>query len=114
VDGAVWEADGFAADDESGGGIFGGVALLRSAQAAGSLEGTVVAAKMHAMPVNDFCHDNVPVRANGQVQDPMYVWRVKPAAKSTHKWDFYEPVGIIDGADAYIPVAESGCTLTRS
>jgi branched-chain amino acid transport system substrate-binding protein len=87
---------------------------MRAAQAANTLDGTVVAEKMHAMPVNDFYHDNVPVRANGQVQDPMHVWRVKPVAKSTHKWDFYDPIGIIDGADAYIPVAESGCTLTHS
>ena len=93
---------------------FGAMHWLRSAQATGSLDGTVVAAKMHAMPLNDFFHDNVPVRANGQAQDQMYVWRVKPATKAAHKWDFYEPVGTIDGADAYIPVAESGCTLTRS
>jgi branched-chain amino acid transport system substrate-binding protein len=87
---------------------------MRAAQAAGTLDGTAVAAKMHAMKVNDFYHDNVPVRANGQVQDPMHVWRVKPEAKSTHKWDFYEPVGVIDGADAYIPVADSGCTLNHA
>jgi branched-chain amino acid transport system substrate-binding protein len=87
---------------------------MRAAHAAGSLDGPIVAAKMHAMPVNDFYHDNVPVRANGQVQDPMHVWRVKPTAKSTHKWDFYEPVGTIAGADAYIPVAESGCMLSHT
>jgi hypothetical protein len=44
----------------------------------------------------------------------MHVWRVKPTAKSTHKWDFYEPVGTIAGADAYIPVAESGCMLSHT
>jgi branched-chain amino acid transport system substrate-binding protein len=93
---------------------FGALHWLRSAQAAGSLDGTVVAAKMHALPLSDFFHDNVPVRANGQSQDQMYVWRVKPAAKAAHKWDFYEPIGPIDGTEAYIPVAESGCTLTRS
>jgi branched-chain amino acid transport system substrate-binding protein len=86
---------------------------MRAAQAANTLDGTVVAAKMHAMPVNDFYHDNVPVRANGQVQDPMHVWRVKPVTKSTHKWDFYDPIGTIDGTDAYIPIAESGCALTH-
>jgi branched-chain amino acid transport system substrate-binding protein len=89
---------------------FGALHWLRSAQAANTLVGTEVAGQMHAMPLNDFFHDNVPVRANGQAQDPMYVWRVKPVAKSTHKWDFYEPVGTIAGADAYIPIAESGCT----
>ncbi len=92
---------------------FGALHWMRAAQAANTLDGAAVAARMHAMPVNDFFHDDVAVRANGQVQDPMYVWRVKPAAKATHKWDFYEPVGTIDGAEAYIPVAESGYTLSR-
>ena len=87
---------------------------MRSAQAANSLDGTIVAAKMHAMPVNDFYHDNVPVRANGQIMDPMHVWRVKPSAKSTHKWDFYEPVGTIEAKDAYIPLDQTGCSLGRS
>jgi branched-chain amino acid transport system substrate-binding protein len=87
---------------------------LRAALAADSLDADAVAARMHAMPVSDFYHDDVPVRTNGQVQDPMHVWRVKPAAKSTHQWDFYEPVGTIEGKDAFTPLDEAGCALGRS
>lgn len=87
---------------------------MRSVKAAGTLDAATVAAKMHAMPVNDFYHDNVPVQANGQVLDPMYVWRVKASAKATHKWDFYEAVSTISGNDSFIPLAETGCTLSRS
>ena len=86
---------------------------MRSVKAAGTLDADTVAAKMRAMPVNDFYHDNVPVQANGQVLDPMLVWRVKPSAKATHKWDFYEAVATIPGTDSFIPLAESGCTLGR-
>jgi branched-chain amino acid transport system substrate-binding protein len=84
---------------------------MRAAKAAGSLDADVVAAKMRAMPVNDFYHDNIPVQANGQVLDPMLVWRVKPSAKATHRWDFYEPVATIPGKDSFIPLAETGCKL---
>ncbi|MDR3533623.1 MAG: ABC transporter substrate-binding protein [Rhodopila sp.] len=87
---------------------------MRAAQAANSIEADAVAAKMRAMPVSDFYHDNVPVRSNGQVLDPMYVWRVKPSARATHKWDFYEPIGTIEGKDAFMPLDETGCALTRS
>ena len=84
---------------------------MRAVQAANSLDGDAVAAKMHEMPVNDCCHDNTPVQSNGQVLLPIYVWRVKSAAKATHKWDFYEPITTIAGKDAFTPIAETGCDL---
>ena len=87
---------------------------MRAAKAAGTVDADTVAAKMRALPVNDFYHDNVPVQVNGQVLDPMHVWRVKPSAQATHKWDFYEPVATIEGRDAFIPLAQTGCTLSRS
>jgi branched-chain amino acid transport system substrate-binding protein len=87
---------------------------MRAAQAAGTLDADAVAAKMHAMPVNDFYHDNVPVQANGQVLDAMHVWRVKPKAQATHKWDFYQPVATIAGKDAFMPLDETGCKLDRA
>jgi branched-chain amino acid transport system substrate-binding protein len=87
---------------------------MHAVQAVGSLDADAVAAKMRAMPVNDFFHDNVPVRANGQVLDPMHVWRVKPSAKATHRWDFYEPVATIAGKDAFMPLDETGCKLPGS
>jgi branched-chain amino acid transport system substrate-binding protein len=95
-------------------GYSGAMHWLRAVQAANSLDGDVVGAKMHAMPVNDFYHDNVPMRPNGLVEDPMHVWRVKPVSKATHKWDFYEPVGVIEGKDAFMPLNETGCPLIRS
>jgi branched-chain amino acid transport system substrate-binding protein len=87
---------------------------MRAAQAAKTFDADIVAAKMRAMPVNDFYHDNVPLRPNGQVMDPMHVWRVKPSAQAAHQWDFYEPIGTIDGKDAFTPLDETGCPLGRS
>jgi branched-chain amino acid transport system substrate-binding protein len=84
---------------------------MRAVQVVGNLDAEAVAAKMRAMPVNDFFHDNVPVAANGQVLGPMYFWRVKPGARATHRWDFYEPVATIAGKDAFMPLEETGCRM---
>ncbi len=87
---------------------------MRAAKAVNSLDGEEVAKQMHAMPVNDFSHDNVPIRPNGQILDPMHVWEVKAPSESTHKWDFYKPVGEIPGPDAYMPLDETGCGFLRT
>lgn len=84
---------------------------MRAAQAAATFEANAVAAKMRTLPVHDFYHDGVPVQANGQILDPMYVWRVKPSARAAHKWDFYEPIATIPGKDAFMPLDETGCVL---
>jgi branched-chain amino acid transport system substrate-binding protein len=84
---------------------------MHSVQAASTLDADVVAAKMRQLPVRDFYHDGVRVAANGQLLDPMHVWRVKPTAKAKHKWDFYEPIATIDGPDAFAPIEATGCNL---
>ena len=84
---------------------------LTAVKAANTLDPDIVAAKMRALPVNDFYNDNNPVQPNGQLQLPMHIWRVKPAAKATHKWDYYEPIGDLAGTDAFTPLAESGCSM---
>lgn len=83
---------------------------LKAVTASKSLDGSIVAKTMRQTPVNDFFHDNTPISANGQLQETMHIWRVKGSAKAKGKYDFYEPVGDIPGTEAFIPVAESGCT----
>ena len=90
----------------------GALHWMRAVQAAGTLDADAVATKMRATPVRDFYHDDVPIRANNQILDPMYVWRVKAARPGAHPWDFYESVGTIPGKDAYIPLDQAGCSIT--
>lgn len=84
---------------------------LKAVKAAGSLDGEAVAAKMHAMPVNDFYHEDVHIEPNGRVAEKMYVWQVKPASPSQGKWDFYKPIATMSGAEATMPMAQSGCRV---
>ena len=87
---------------------------LNAVKEAGTLDPDAVATKMHAMPVNDFYHDNVRIEPNGRVEDAMYVWQVKPASESSSKWDFYKPVATMAGPDATMPPADSGCPLVHA
>lgn len=87
---------------------------LKSVKAANTLDGTAVAAKMHAMRVNDFFHQDVRIEPNGRVAEKMYVWQVKPASESKAKWDFYKPIATMSGADATMPMAETGCPLVHT
>ncbi|HEX5325350.1 MAG TPA: ABC transporter substrate-binding protein [Acetobacteraceae bacterium] len=87
---------------------------LNAVKAANTLETDVVAEKMHQTPVNDFYHTDVKIEPNGRVEDTMYVWQVKPPSESKHKWDFYKPVAKMSGADATMPLAETGCPLVRT
>ena len=85
---------------------------MNAAKTARTLDGDAVAAKMREMPVNDFYNEGTPVQPNGQLQLAVHVWRVKPASRAAHRWDFYEPISSLPGKDAFTPMAESGCTLT--
>lgn len=87
---------------------------LKAVKAAGTLDGTAVAEKMRAMPVNDFYDDNVVIQPNGRVAEKMYVWQVKPSSESKEKWDFYKPVGSMSGEESTMPMAETGCPLAKA
>lgn len=96
---------------QQAGGYAGVYHYLKAVKAAGTTETMAVAAKMHAMPVNDFYNTNVHIDVNGCVRHKMYVWQVKTPAESKHKWDFYKPVATLDGKDAFPPPDMFGCTL---
>ena len=84
---------------------------LKAVQSAGTLEGSKVAAAMHAMPVDDFEIKQAPIRADGQVMRPMYLARVKTPATSKGVTDIYDIIGEIPAEQVWRPLAESGCKL---
>ncbi len=87
---------------------------LKAVKEAGTVAGEAVAAKMRAMPVNDFYHEDARIEPNGRVAEKMYVWQVKPASESKGKWDFYRPVAVMSGDEATMPIAETGCPLVHT
>ena len=84
---------------------------LKSVAAAGTDDGTKVAAQMHAMPVNDaFTHD-VTIRADGRVLRDLYVTEVKTPSESKGPWDYWKVIATISGKDAWRPAKDGGCPL---
>ena len=83
--------------------------FLRAVQAAGTLEGPAVVAKMKATPINDFWSKDVQIRADGQALRPMYLMQVKTPAQSKSQYDIFNVQGEIAPADAWKPLSESAC-----
>ncbi len=86
---------------------------LRGVRAAGTDDGPTVAARMRAMPVNDFMSRNVAIRADGRVMRDMYVFSVKRPAESRGPWDYYRLVETMAGGSAFRPLADGHCPLVR-
>jgi branched-chain amino acid transport system substrate-binding protein len=84
---------------------------LRAVDAAGTLDGPAVVAKMKEMPINDFWSQNVRIREDGQALRPMYLMQVKSPAASTSRYDIYDIRGEVSPSAAWKPLSESACPL---
>jgi branched-chain amino acid transport system substrate-binding protein len=95
-------------------GTYGAVAhYLRAVEAAGTLDGPTVAARMREMPVNDFMTKNGRIRQDGRLIRDMYLFRVKSPEESKYRFDYYELLANIPGEEAFRPMEEGGCPLLR-
>jgi branched-chain amino acid transport system substrate-binding protein len=95
-------------------GTYGAVMhYLRAVEAAGTLDGPTVAAKMREMPVNDFMTKNGRIRQDGRLVRDMYLFRVKSPEESKYKFDYYELLATIPGEEAFKPMEEGGCPLLK-
>jgi branched-chain amino acid transport system substrate-binding protein len=86
---------------------------LKAVKALGSKDPDKVMAWMRANPINDFMSHNATLRIDGQVLRDMYLFQVKSPAESHGEWDLYKPIATIAAADAFRPLAESGCPLAQ-
>lgn len=86
---------------------------LKAMQAAGTDDGTVVAAKMRDLPVDDLITKGGKVREDGRVIRDMYLIEVKAPSESKGPWDYYKVQRTIPGDQAAIPLSESKCSLVK-
>lgn len=95
-------------------GTYGAVMhYLKAVQAAGTLDGPAVAAKMRELPVNDFMTRNGRIRDDGRLVRDMYLFRVKSPEQSRYKFDYYELLATIPGEEAFRPMEQGGCPLLK-
>lgn len=99
---------------ENQAGVYSSVlAYLRAVKAADSVEGAKVVAAMRQAPIEDPLFGTVTVRPDGRATHAMYVFRVKPPARSKGRWDVYELVTTIPADQAFRPLDQGGCPLVR-
>jgi branched-chain amino acid transport system substrate-binding protein len=95
-------------------GTYGAVMhFLKAVDAAGTLDGPTVAAKMRELPVNDFMTKNGRIREDGRLVRDMYLFRVKSPEESKYKFDYYKLLATIPGDEAFKPMEEGGCQLLK-
>lgn len=91
-------------------GVYAGVHhYLKAVAAAGTDDGPKVAAKMKAMPVENFFHKGTRIREDGRVLVPMHLFKVKAPKDSKGEWDLYDYVTTIPGEEAFRPLAQGNC-----
>jgi branched-chain amino acid transport system substrate-binding protein len=85
---------------------------LKSMEAAGTLDGRVVADKIRGLPVDDFFAKG-RVREDGRMMHDMYLVEVKTPSESKAKWDYYKVLRRIPAEEAAQPLSESKCSLVK-
>ena len=86
---------------------------LNAVKAAGSDDGAAVAARMKAMPINDFFSKDVKIREDGQALRPVYAVQVKKPAESRGANDYYTVRAEIPPEQTWRPLAESSCDFIK-
>jgi branched-chain amino acid transport system substrate-binding protein len=95
-------------------GVYSAVAhYLKAVAAANTLDGTAVADKIRAIPINDFMDKDVRIRVDGRVMRDFYLYQVKTPAQSKGPWDYYNLVRTIPAEEAVRPLAEGHCPLVQ-
>ncbi len=86
---------------------------LKSVRAAGTLDGTRVAAEMRALPTDDELFGHGTIRADNRAVHPVYVLQVKAPDQVSSPWDLFTVVATYPGEDLLLPLSQSKCRLVR-
>ena len=86
---------------------------LQAVKDLGTDDADKVAAEMRATPVTDMMMKDAKIGENGRVFNNMYLFEVKKPQDSKGPWDYLTLLETVPGAEAYIPVKDSGCPLVK-
>jgi len=84
------------------------VAATKSKDAAGAM------AWMKGNPTDDPAFGPGSIRPDGRKLHPAYLFEVKKPSESKGAWDYYKLVATLTPEQAFRPIAEGNCSLTRS
>lgn len=95
-------------------GVYSSVLHYLKAVAAGKTDDPVGAsAKMRELPIKDSVMRNASIRADGRVIHDMYLVEVKKPQESKAAWDYYKVLSTIPAERAFMPLAQSQCSLVK-
>ncbi|MFY7780562.1 MAG: ABC transporter substrate-binding protein, partial [Tagaea sp.] len=87
---------------------------LKAVEAARSTaDGKAIVDRMKATPTADALFGEGSIRADGRKIHDMYLYEVKKPSESRGAWDYYKLRATIPAAQAFRPIAEGNCPLTR-
>ena len=86
---------------------------LKALDAANTDDGSTVAAKMRATPVDDMFTQG-RIRADGRLVHDFLLAEVKSPSESKGPWDYYKIRRRIPGEETALPIAQSKCPLVRT
>ena len=76
--------------------------------------GRETVAMMKRLPTDDDAFGLGSIRADGRKIHPAYLFQVKPPEESWQVGDIYKLVSTIGAEEAFRPIADGGCPITRS
>ncbi len=86
---------------------------LTAVKAAGTDDADAVMAQLKKQKINDMFAKDGYIRQDGRMIHEMYLMQVKTPAESKEPWDYFKVVQKIPGDQAYLPLAQSKCSLVK-
>jgi branched-chain amino acid transport system substrate-binding protein len=91
---------------------------LKAVQALGlakaKADGTAVVTQMKATRTSDGIFEPSTIRADGRALFPVYLLQAKAPKDVKGQWDLLDLVATTPGDEAWRPLAEGGCALTKA
>ena len=95
-------------------GVYSGMLhYLKAVEATKGKDAAAVMAKMKEMPTDDPLFGKGSVRADGRKMHDMYLYEVKKPAESKGPWDYYKLISTLPAEQAFLPLAQSECSLVK-
>ena len=86
---------------------------LTAVKAAGTDDGDAVMAQLKKQKINDMFAKGGYIRADGRMVHDMYLMQVKTPAESKEPWDYFKVAQTIPGEQAFLPLAQSKCSMIK-
>jgi branched-chain amino acid transport system substrate-binding protein len=86
---------------------------LMAVKAAGTDDADAVMAQLKKQKINDMFAKGGVIRVDGRMVHDMYLMQVKTPEQSKDPWDYFNVVQTIPGDQAYLPLAQSKCSLVK-